>query len=249
MKNLIIALTLSCGLIACTKQEGPGGSSSIQGKVLGQNINLGRPEIIDITVTSGLQIEHGDYFIINQPDGANYYFWFNNPVWVSNGDPQLTGRIGQAISYNYSDNDTTIANAVFNALSTHLSGQFNLSKNGDMIQLVSKDNINIADPDDVTTSFLLDVGQQGESDEIGAQTAITDERVYLIYGDGKNYNESTRTGADGMYSFEQLQKGEYQVYVLSKDLTTGEMTKTILEKVTISDAKQLVEVPNLEIIH
>ena len=249
MKNLILTLSLSIVLFSCTKSEGPGGTSSIQGKVIGQNINLGRPEIIDITVTSGLQIEHGDYFIINQPDGANYYFWFNNPIWVSNGDPQLTGRIGQAISYNYSDNDTTIANAVFNALSTHLSGQFNLSKNGDMIQLASKNNINIADPDDVTTSFLLDVGQQGQSDEIGAQTAITDERVYLIYGDGKNYNESTRTGADGMYSFDQLQNGEYQVYVLSKDLTTGEMTKTILEKVTISAKNQVVDVPTLEIVH
>jgi hypothetical protein len=249
MKNIIIALSLSSVLYSCTKSEGPGGSSSIQGKVIGQNINLGRPEIIDLTVTSGAQIEHGDYFIINQPDGANYYFWFNNPTWVSNGDPQLAGRTGVSISFSYSDNDTTITNAVFNALSTHLSAQFNLSKNGDMIQLVSKSNINIADPDDVTTSFLLDVGQQGESDEIGAQTAITDERVYLIYGDGKNYNESTRTGADGMYSFDQLQKGEYQVYVLSKDLTTGEMTTTKLEKVTISEDKQLVEVPNLEIIH
>ena len=96
---------------------------------------------------------------------------------------------------------------------------------------------------------MLDVGQQGQLDEIGAQTAITDERVYLIYGEGKHYHESTRTGADGLYSFDQLQNGQYQVYVLSKDLTTGEMTTTKLEKVTISDTKQLVEVPNLEIIH
>lgn len=249
MRNLIIALTLSSGLIACTKPEGPGGSSSIQGKVEGQNINLGRPEIIDLTVTSGAQIEHGDYFIINQPDGANYYFWFNNPIWVSNGDPQLAGRTGVSISFNYSDNDTTIVSAVFTALSNNLSGQFNLTKNGDMIQLVSKDNINVPDPDDVTTSFLLDVGQQGQLDEIGTQTAITDERVYLIYGEGNRYHESTRTGADGLYSFDQLQNGQYQVYVLSKDLTTGEMTKTILEKVTVSDKNQVVEVPTLEIVH
>ncbi len=249
MRNLIIALTLSSGLIACTKPEGPGGSSSIQGKVVGQNINLGRPEIIDLTVTSGAQIEHGDYFIINQANGANYYFWFNNPTWVSNGDPQLAGRTGVSISFNYSDNDTTIVNAVFTALSNNLSNQFNLTKNGDMIQLVSKDNFNVPDPDDVTTSFLLDVGQQGQLDEIGAQTAITDERVYLIYGDGSHYHESTRTGADGLFSFDQLQNGQYQVYVLSKDLTTGEMTKTILEKVTISDKNQVVDVPTLEIVH
>ncbi len=249
MKNIIYTLAFSSILFSCTKPEGPGGSSTLQGQVVGQNINLGRPEIIDLTVTSGQQIEHGDYFILNQANGNNFYFWFNNPTWVSNGDPQLAGRTGVSISFNYSDSDTTVANAVYNALVTNVSSQFQITKNGDMIRLVSNSNVNIPDPDDVTTSFLLDVGQQGQSDETGITTAITDERVYLIYGEGNQYHESTRTGADGKYAFDQLQNGNYQVYVLSKDLSTGEMTTTVLEKVSITDKNQVIEVPTLEIIH
>lgn len=247
-KHYFILLAMA-STIGCTKPEGPGGSSSIEGAVTGRNINLGRPEIIDLTVTPGQEIEHGDYFIVNQPDGQNYYYWFNNPTWVSNGDPQLSGRTGYAIVFNYSDSDTTIANAVYDALLNTVGNQYNIVKNGDMIQLTALTNMNIPDPDDVTTSFLLDVGQQGVADENGASTAITDERVYLIYGDGDQYHESTRTGANGKYSFGQLQMGNYQVYVLSKDLTTGEMTNTILEKITISEKEQVVIAPTLEIVH
>lgn len=249
MKNKMLFVIATLSIIGCTKPEGPGGSSSIRGKVIGKNINLGRPEIIDITVTSGQQLEHGDYFIINQANGENFYYWFNNPTWVSNGDPQLSGRTGYAISFNYSDADTAIASAIYSALQNTIGNQFLISKNGDMLRLQSNSNINIPDPDDISTSFILDVGQQGQEDEIGSSTAITDERVYLIYGDGTQYHESTRTGANGEYSFDQLQTGNYQVYVLSKDLFSGEMTNTILEKVTISEKEQIVTVPQLEITH
>ncbi|MEY2937701.1 MAG: hypothetical protein RL062_290, partial [Bacteroidota bacterium] len=56
-------------------------------------------------------------------------------------------------------------------------------------------------------------------------------KVYLTYGDGTYYNESISTGAFGEFQFDNLQIGQYKVYVLSKNTTTGEMTEVIEQKV------------------
>jgi hypothetical protein len=130
-----------------------------------------------------------------------------------------------------------------------MSNSFAISRNGDMLYLNANNNIEIPDPDDVTTSFVIDVAQQGESDIAGDNLPMSNERVYLIYGDGTFYNESARTGAFGDFQFDNLQIGEYQVYVMSKDPLTGEMTKQILEKVSITSEESIVETPTFFIEH
>ncbi len=242
-------LALSLVFASCEKMAGPGGSSAIRGYVEGSNTTSGKNEKIEITVTRGIELEHGDYFILNQPNGQNYYFWFDNEAWVSNGDPSLTGRSGVAISYTYNDADTTIARRVEEALDSVLSNSFEISRSGDMLYLNANSNTEIPDPDDVTTSFVIDIAQQGESDIIGENLPMANERVYLIYGDGSFYNESARTGAFGDFQFDNLQVGEYQVYVMSKDPLTGEMTKQILEKVAITSEESIVETSTFFIEH
>jgi hypothetical protein len=242
-------LALSLVFASCEKMAGPGGSSAIRGYVEGSNTTSGKNEKIEITVTRGIELEHGDYFILNQPNGQNYYFWFDNEAWVSNGDPSLTGRSGVAISYTYNDADTTIARKVKEALDSVLSNSFEISRSGDMLYLNANSNTEIPDPDDVTTSFVIDIAQQGESDIIGENLPMANERVYLIYGDGSFYNESARTGAFGDFQFDNLQVGEYQVYVMSKDPLTGEMTKQILEKVSITSEESIVETSTFFIEH
>lgn len=242
-------LALSLVFASCEKMAGPGGSSAIRGYVEGSNTTSGKNEKIEITVTRGIELEHGDYFILNQPNGQNYYFWFDNEAWVSNGDPSLTGRSGVAISYTYNDADTTIARRVEEALDSVLSNSFEISRSGDMLYLNANSNTEIPDPDDVTTSFVIDIAQQGESDIIGENLPMANERVYLIYGDGSFYNESARTGAFGDFQFDNLQVGEYQVYVMSKDPLTGEMTKQIFEKVSITSEESIVETSTFFIEH
>jgi hypothetical protein len=242
-------LALSLVFASCEKMAGPGGSSAIRGYVEGSNTTSGKNEKIEITVTRGIELEHGDYFILNQANGQNYYFWFDNEAWVSNGDPSLTGRSGVAISYTYNDADTTIARKVEEALDSVMSNSFEISRSGDMLYLNANSNVEIPDPDDVTTSFVIDIAQQGESDIIGENLPMANERVYLIYGDGSFYNESARTGAFGDFQFDNLQIGEYQVYVMSKDPLTGEMTKQILEKVSITSEESIVETPTFFIEH
>lgn len=247
--TVLSLLALSLVFASCEKMAGPGGSSAIRGYVEGSNTTSGKNEKIEITVTRGIELEHGDYFIMNQPNGQNYYFWFDNEAWVSNGDPSLTGRSGVAISYTYNDADTTIARKVEEALDFVMSNSFAISRNGDMLYLNANNNIEIPDPDDVTTSFVIDVAQQGESDIAGDNLPMSNERVYLIYGDGTFYNESARTGAFGDFQFDNLQIGEYKVYVMSKDPLTGEMTKQILEKVSITSEESIVETPTFFIEH
>jgi hypothetical protein len=251
MKTTTVLSFLACSLLfaSCEKMAGPGGSSAIRGYVEGSNTTSGKNEKIEITVTRGIELEHGDYFVLNQASGQNYYFWFDNEAWVSNGDPSLTGRSGVGISYTYNDTDTTIARKVEEALEIVLSNSFTISRSGDMLYLNANSNVEIPDPDDVTTSFVIDIAQQGESDIIGENLPMANERVYLIYGDGTFYNESARTGAFGDFQFDNLQVGEYQVYVMSKAPLTGEMTKQILEKVSITSEESIVETPTFFIEH
>lgn len=242
-------LALSLFFSSCEKMAGPGGSSMIRGFVEGSNTSTGKNEKIEITVTRGIELEHGDYFVLNQPSGQNFYFWFDNEAWVSNGDPSLTGRTGVAISYTYNDADTTIARKVEEAIDSVLDLVYVSQRNGDMIQLSAVSNVEIPDPDDVTTSFIIDIAQQGESDIAGEILPIANERVYLIYGDGQFFNESTRTGAFGDFQFDNLQVGDYQVYVMSKDPTTGEMTKQVLQKINIAAEESINETSTFSITY
>jgi hypothetical protein len=252
MKKVILfssVLAMIFTLSSCEKMAGPGGSSVIRGHVEGSNQHQGKNEIIEITVTRGIELEHGDYFILNQANGNNYYFWFNNPTWVSDGDPHLTGRTGVAISFNYNDADTTIAQKVDAAINSVLNEAYTVVRKGDMVILSANTNAEIPDPDDVTTSFLMDVAQQGQSDDLEASSIIADDRVYLIYGDGEYYNESTRTGGDGEFQFENLQIGKYKVYVISKDSITGNMTEKIEQSIEITQDGSIQELNTFNILY
>jgi len=249
IKSLLFAALVAIAFSSCEKIAGPGGTSTITGTVSGINETDGQYESIEITVTPGSLLEHGDYFIVNQLSGENFYFYFSNPVWVTSADPALQGRTGVEIEFSYDDTDLEIANKVDAALSSNLSAGFNINTVGDIITLTATEMGNIPDPDDVTTSFLVDVSNQGEVGYIGEETAMTDMRVYLCYGENEFYDESTKTGANGAFSFRNLQIGKYSVYVLSKDSITQEYTVPVRQEIEITADGSVVEVGNLFIQH
>ena len=77
MKILIVVLCLSSSVfISCKKSAGAGGSSSITGTVMSVNHENAKAEITEIIVTPGLQIEHGDYWLLNSVN-SNQYFYNN----------------------------------------------------------------------------------------------------------------------------------------------------------------------------
>jgi hypothetical protein len=47
-----------------------------------------------------------------------------------------------------------------------------------------------------------------------------DEDVYIIYGNDSVFNNDAKTSYNGSFRFEYLQKGDYKIYVYSKDTTT-----------------------------
>jgi hypothetical protein len=75
-----------------------------------------------------------------------------------------------------------------------------------------------------------------------------DEDVFIIYGDEQVAGERVRTGPDGTFRFDYLQKGDYTVYALSEDCAApGDLT-TVKQQVTITDRKQQLVLPDIEVI-
>jgi hypothetical protein len=245
IKSILITALVAFAFSSCDKIAGPGGTSSITGTVSGINESYGQYESIEITVTPGSILEHGDYFILNQLSGDNYYFYFDNPVWVTSADPELLGRTGVQIDFSYDETNFEIAAKVDSALTAHLGDAFSIATNGDIITLTALEMGNIPDPDDVTTSFLVDVSNQGEVGIIGSETSMTNIRVYLCYGENELFDESTKTGANGAFAFRDLQIGKYTVYVLSKDSLTNEYTIPVKQEIEITVDGSVVEVGNL----
>lgn len=249
LKSILFAALVALSFSSCEKIAGPGGTSSITGTVSGINSSAGQYEVIEITVTPGSILEHGDYFIVNQLSGDNYYFYFNNPVWVTSADPELLGRTGVQIDFSYDETNFEIAAKVDSVLTANLGNAFSIATNGDIITLTAVEMGNIPDPDDVTTSFLVDVSNQGEVGYLGAETSMTDMRVYLCYGENELFDESTKTGANGAFAFRDLQIGKYTVYVLSKDSLTNEYTIPVKQEIEITADGSVVETDNFLIHH
>jgi len=247
LKTKALKVTVGVAIIffqtACVKKNvGPGGTSAIKGSVTGQDFKQGENELQHITFTSGSQLEHGDYFLLNDLTfGTNYYIYFSNPTWISPANPNLQGRTGLEVVFNYSNSNVAIAQAVKVKLESLGVLNANLSLQQDILTLSWKSRKNVVDPDNGTTNFAVDVSNQGEADFL--QTGVlnmAEKRVYLCYGDNNYPSEDVRTNQLGEFFFPDLQKGTYKVYVISMDPPYEEMHKEVAKTVTITEEKSIV---------
>jgi hypothetical protein len=78
---------------------------------------------------------------------------------------------------------------------------------------------------------------------------MANERVYIIYGDNEFAADDVRTDEAGRFSFEGLQKGNYRIYVLSKDPLNEGIYYRVQHEVSISAAKEIVETPLFNILY
>ena len=247
LKTKVLSFVLEVTFVfihtACVKKNvGPGGTSAITGSVTGQDFEQGENELQHITFTSGSQLEHGDYFLLNDLTfGTNYYIYFSNPTWISPANPNLQGRTGLEVVFNYSNSNVSIAQAVKVKLESLGVLNANLSLQQDILTLSWKSRKNVVDPDNGTTNFAVDVSNQGEADFL--QTGVlnmAEKRVYLCYGDNNYPSEDVRTNQLGEFFFPDLQKGTYKVYVISMDPPYEEMHKEVAKTITISEDKSIV---------
>jgi hypothetical protein len=250
MKPVILVITLLLGFVSCNKIEGPGGTSAIRGTVKGSSFSAGRQEVTQVTCTAGIELEHGDYWILNTGDPSKqYYIYYSNPSWISNADPQLQGRIGIMVSFNYSDSNAEIAAQTQAAIAATAGTPFSSFVTNDIITLTDNSYIDVPDPDNGTTSFGIDVAMQGKAEESTNGISMANERVYIIYGDNEFAANDVRTDEAGRFSFEGLQKGNYRIYVLSKDPLNEGIYYRVQQEVSISAAKEIVETPLFNILY
>ena len=71
--------------------------------------------------------------------------------------------------------------------------------------------------------------------------------VYIIYGEDVTYGDRIRTSFDGVFEFNYLRKGDYTIFTYSADSTlqspSGEVT--VIQKVEVSEKKQVVQLPDM----
>jgi len=251
-KNYFCFLFISFSVIlsGCKKHEGPGGTSSITGYVYGKDHQSSEVEKTEIIFTAGSEVEHGNYWILNTPNGGTqYYIWYDNPTWVSNGDPLLSGRTGIAVSFNYSDSNLEIAMNTTTALSALFVNDFSAWLNGDVLVLTNQIPGYVPDANNMTAPFEFNIATQGNDATLAAPVPFVDEHVYLVYGENTTYGESVKTGGDGEFQFDYLTKGNYTVYVVSKDTTTENGTIKESVSIEIGSNKTVVTAAEINVLH
>lgn len=243
---LLLVASLST-LFACKKTEGPGGSSSITGKVTGVDHSSAQAEITDIICTNGMLIDDNDYFLLNSPDGNQlYYVWFDNTNWLG-GDPGLTGRTGIKVVYEYAYTNYQIASGIATAIQSIAGGTYDVTQVNDIVTLTCKQKGQVADAHDINSPMILDIRQQGKNGYTSGSQVMAEERVYIIFGDNTVYSDDARTDGNGVYQFTGLTKGKYKLYTFTKD-TVNNTTVQVSTEVEITKNKQLVEASDMEIV-
>lgn len=239
---LLVLLFTSCN------KEGVGGTSSISGKVMGVDHDPGRVEITNVSFSHGNTVEHGDYWLLNSPyTNAYFYIWYENPGWVSNGDPGLLGRTGVKVVFNYSDSNIDIATNTMNALDS-ITNAFDFQLTNDVLTITNTTIGSCPDAEDVTSPFSFDVVQQGRDVTIMPAEAMIDYDVYIEYGDQLVHSDINKTSVDGTFQFTNLQKGNYEIYVLSKDTINGGQ-ETISKSLEITTKKTNYTVDDFVIVY
>lgn len=76
-----------------------------------------------------------------------------------------------------------------------------------------------------------------------------EQDVYLIYGNDSIHSDKTETAYNGSFMFEYLQKGDYKVFVYSKDstLTAASEFIPIITQVSVSKKGETVVIPTITI--
>ncbi|MCG8575746.1 MAG: hypothetical protein MI810_12745 [Flavobacteriales bacterium] len=84
---------------------------------------------------------------------------------------------------------------------------------------------------------------------LNSEYAGADKDVYIIYGDNPTYGDRVKTSPDGSFEFAYLLPGKYTLYSYSEDSTlqapSGQIA--IMQEVEITDKKQIVEAPTINI--
>lgn len=242
-------------LLGCEKIEGSGGSSAITGNLSGRSYTFSNTsneehEMTSITIPNGSNIEDGEYVLLNTPNGGTlYYVWFK---W-DNGlapSPNLSGRIPIQVSFSFTQDNTTVAQNMANAILNIAGEDFTVAVNNDIVTISNVQSGEVTDAEEFTQNITVDISNQGKDNTTEGTTftegPIVDNRVYLMYGDDAFYSEDTRSDAEGNYQFRNLNRGDYTVFAYSIDtLNPDSEPVAVMHSVIINERKEIVQAPGI----
>jgi hypothetical protein len=98
------------------------------------------------------------------------------------------------------------------------------------------------------TGKIYVINYNAEFTDIKDSGYAQEENVYIIYGDNEVYDDDFDTNYDGTYLFQHLRKGDYTIFVYSKNLNPPHTPKTpVMGKVSITENHQEVELEDIVI--
>jgi hypothetical protein len=94
--------------------------------------------------------------------------------------------------------------------------------------------------------WVLDYDSNGN---LKGQGEGRDERVYIIYGDDAVHSDETRASYNGMYRFDNLQKGNYKIFAYSNCDLCASGNEAVILDATVSHRGEEVVLEDLVLEH
>lgn len=235
---IVIFIVLS---LSCSKDEGVGGTATIRGKVVIHDYNEDfsiflsqhNAEEEDVYIIYGSEATFGDQTETNY-DGTfefRYLLPGNYKIFIYSEDSTSGSRYDTVVlkDITVSKKDGLVDAGTFVKLNTLAFDDGNSTISG-RIFVVNYD------PNTICTAFPQ------------ADTALAQqEDVYLIYGDHDYFDDRTRTHYDGTYTFKNLIKGTYRIYVYTEDLSGATEDIPVIKEVDIEQENQHIVIPDIYI--
>lgn len=76
------------------------------------------------------------------------------------------------------------------------------------------------------------------------------EDVYIVYGDDEYFSDKIETHYDGTFSFPYLLKGEYTIYIYSKDSSFNSPSGDVIREISVNleGRKEVVDLGDIVIL-
>ncbi len=213
----LIACLVVMSSLSCEREEGFGGSSSISGTIIEKAYNLDHSILQweSAAADHNVYIIFGDLPNVGDEVETSYTgkFSFN---YLNPGDYEV---------YYYTEDTARESSHEKTASSTIVK----LSNNQDL-DLGSLYTYKFLDFDDggatikgrvMTINYYVTALPPLTESDIKDIVPAQDMEVYLKYGDKAGYDERVRTDYDGYYSFINLIKGNFRIYVYSQQVVGG----------------------------
>ncbi len=235
---LLIISLIGITFFSCSKEEGEGGRSSISGIINGTEYTAPRAEVTEIICVSNLELDDGDYWIINTPTGyPDYFVWYNNEQAAFK--PQFANRLEVKVDFSsfgvagvMTSEDMAILTTT--ALNNISNFPYTIVRTGDLLTVTNNVIGAVPDADNGNSNVMVDTKTQGK-DQISIHSGpFANEDVFIIYGDIDDIQDnSVSTNYDGTFKFNNLRKGKYKVFAYNEDESQNEPLVPVFVEVTI----------------